>query len=283
MDSAKVLERAQGYGDRGAVAALEASTERAKRKNSLRALRKLTVQVDGEHRFSAAPPLLVPARDLVSGDEAERITEVISGLLDQYQETLRPELQRLLKRYRFVDLARKVVGVGSVGTRAWVVLLIGRDGDDPLFLQVKEAQASVLERFLGRSSFANHGQRVVEGQRATQAASDVLLGWIRAEGVDGIERDFYVRQLWDWKQSAEIETMDAMALEFYGELCGWTLARAHARSGDPVEIGAYLGGGDNFDHAIAEFTSAYADQNERDHQALLDAIAAGRIQAETGI
>ncbi|HEX7292981.1 MAG TPA: DUF2252 family protein, partial [Solirubrobacterales bacterium] len=188
--------------------------------------------------------------------------------------------RRLLGRFRYVDAARKVVGVGSVGTRAWILLLLGRDGGDPLILQFKEAQASVLEPYLGESDFDNHGRRVVEGQRLMQAASDSFLGWCRVRGIDGRERDFYVRQLWDGKGSSDPEAMSPAAMATYARLCGWTLARAHARSGDPIAIGAYLGTGEAFDLAMVEFASAYADRNERDHAALLAAIESGRLEAE---
>ncbi len=178
-------------------------------------------------------------------------------------------------------MARKVVGVGSVGTRCWIVLMLGRDESDPLFMQVKEAEASVLSRFVGASKYANMGQRVVAGQRLMQASSDIFLGWQRAEaGLDGKQRDFYVRQLRDWKYSIAIEALVPRGMRGYGELCGWTLARAHARSGDRIAIAAYLGGSDVFDQAITKFAAAYADQNERDHQSLLDAVASGRITAE---
>jgi uncharacterized protein (DUF2252 family) len=182
-----------------------------------------------------------------------------------------------------VDAARKVVGVGSVGTRAWIVLMLGRDDDDPLFLQAKEAEASVLEPYLGKSQFANHGQRVVEGQRLMQAASDIMLGWIHLVGLDGLERDFYVRQLWDSKGSAVIETMSPSVLTWYAQVCGSTLAKAHARAGDAVAIATYLGGSATFDRALTGFAETYADQNERDYSALKDAVAAGRITAETGL
>ena len=181
-------------------------------------------------------------------------------------------------------MARKVVGVGSVGTRCWIVLLLGRDDSDPLFLQVKEAEASVLSRFVGASKYTNQGQRVVAGQRLMQAASDIFLGWQRIEaGLDGQQRDFYVRQLRDWKYSLDIEAMIPRGMRIYGELCGWTLARAHARSGDRIAIAAYLGGSDAFDQAITQFAAAYADQNERDHQALVDAVASGRLTADQGL
>ena len=183
-----------------------------------------------------------------------------------------------------VDVARKVVGVGSVGTRAWIALLLGRDGEDPLFLQLKEAEASVLEEFLEPSEFKNHGERVVTGQRLMQAASDIFLGWLHVEsGLDGQQRDFYGRQLKDWKGSAEIEQVVPKGMAAYGRLCGWTLARAHARSGDPIAIAAYLGRSAAFDRAIVEFSHAYAEQNERDYQALIAAVKSGRITAETGL
>jgi uncharacterized protein (DUF2252 family) len=190
----------------------------------------------------------------------------------------------LLESYRFVDLARKVVGVGSVGTRCWIALFVGRDNDDTLILQVKEAEASVLERFLAKSPFKNHGERVVEGQRLMQAASDIFLGWQRvAAGLDGVPHDFYLRQLWDWKLSADIATMTPQALGVYAQVCAWALALGHARSGDAVVIASYLGGSDAFARALADFALAYADQNDSDHHALVDAIAAGTVKAEAGV
>jgi uncharacterized protein (DUF2252 family) len=189
-----------------------------------------------------------------------------------YRRTLQPDRRRLIESYRLVDFARKVVGVGSVGTRCWIALFLGRDANDPLFLQIKEAEASVLEPHAGRSGFANHGQRVVEGQRLLQASSDILLGWIRTTGFDGQDRDFYLRQLWDWKMSADIDTMLPKVLGIYAQLCGWTLARAHARSGDRIAIAAYLGTNDAFDRAIADFSRDYADQNERDYTAVANEL-----------
>jgi uncharacterized protein (DUF2252 family) len=204
-------------------------------------------------------------------------------LLQSYRKSLQGDRRHLFDSYRFVDLARKVVGVGSVGTRAWVLLMLGRDGQDPLFMQAKEAEASVLEAHLGKSRFENHGRRVVEGQRLMQAASDVLLGWLPAIGIDERERDFYVRQLWDGKRSIDVESLTAEGLTIYGRICGWTLARAHARSGDRIAIGAYLGKGDSFDSAIAEFSERYADQNELDYSALADAVKSGRVEAESDL
>jgi uncharacterized protein (DUF2252 family) len=215
--------------------------------------------------------------------EGPDAAEVLGEILDAYRDSLPPDRRELLDGYRFRQIARKVVGVGSVGTRAWVVLLTGTDDDDPLFLQAKEAEASVLEPYVGASRYRNHGQRVVEGQRLMQAAGDIFLGWCPAVGFDGRRRDFYVRQLWDWKRSAEVDRLTPRGLGIYGRLCGWTLARAHARSGDRVAMAAYLGGGPAFDHAVREFATSYADQNERDHAALVAAIASGSIVAEEGV
>jgi uncharacterized protein (DUF2252 family) len=255
---------------------------KARAKDSLRAFGKLTRLVDGEPRIISDPPLIVPVEELVElGDE--QVLDAFRTLIRAYRRTLPRDRRRLLERYRFVHAARKVVGVGSVGTRAWIVLLLGRDGDDPLFLQAKEAEASVLEPFLGKSEFSNHGQRVVEGQRLVQAASDIMLGWLRTPGLDGVERDFYLRQLWDAKGSATVEVMEPDGMKAYAELCGSTLARAHARSGDAVAIAAYLGSGDNCDRALDAFAEAYADQNERDYEALRQAAATGRVKAESGL
>jgi uncharacterized protein (DUF2252 family) len=253
---------------------------KAQAKDSARALAKLTHVVGGELRILADPPLIVPAEELMAAGETRDLEQVLLQVLDSYRASLPGDRQHLLDGYRFRHLARKVVGVGSVGTRAWIVLLTGADDSDPLFLQAKEAEASVLEPYAGASRFENHGQRVVEGQRLMQAASDIFLGWCPAVGFDGGTRDFYVRQLWDWKRSVEVERLTPHGLELYARMCGWTLARAHARSGDRIAIAAYLGGGDAFDLAIAEFSESYADQSERDHAALVTAIEAGRLEAE---
>jgi uncharacterized protein (DUF2252 family) len=255
---------------------------KAQAKDSLRALEKLTHTVDGELRIRSEPPLIVPAEELLPEGETRDLEEALRHVLDAYRATLPADRQHLLDGYRFRHIARKVVGVGSVGTRAWVVLLTGADDGDPLFLQAKEAEASVLEPYAGASRYKNHGRRVVEGQRLMQAASDIFLGWCPAVGLDGRQRDFYVRQLWDWKRSVEVERLSPHGLELYARMCGWTLARAHARSGDRVAIAAYLGGGDAFDEAIAEFSEAYADQSERDHAALVAAIDSGRVEANPG-
>ncbi len=254
---------------------------KAESKDRLKAKNKLTHEIDGELRFLSDPPLLVPVEEIFTETEHEALSETLRGALRSYRRSLSADRRHLLEGYRFVEVARKVVGVGSVGTRCWLVLLVGRDNDDPLFIQVKEAEASVLEAHLKTSGYANHAQRVVEGQRLMQASSDILLGWERLDGVDGRTHDYYMRQLWDWKTSANIEIMDESGLRVYGQLCGWTLARGHARSGDPIAIGSYLGSGTVFDDAVAEFAGIYADQNEIDHRALVDAIDSGRVKAET--
>ena len=261
----------------------ERNVAKARSKDSMKAFTKLTEVVDGEPRIAGDPPLIVPIEDVVSGVEAVELEEFVRGVIRDYRRTLSADRRRLLERFRYAHAARKVVGVGSVGARAWILLMLGRDETDPLFLQLKEAQASVLEPFLGKSTFNHHGQRVVEGQRLTQAASDIMLGWIRVAGHDGVSRDFYVRQLWDGKGSALVETMNPPVMTVYAEVCGRALAKAHARSGDAIAIAGYLGAGDSFDRALASFAEAYADQNERDYDALQAAVASGRIAAETGL
>jgi len=258
---------------------------KARTRDSMQTVAKLCSVVDGQPRILSDPPLLVPVTELIPGD-ADRAAFVsdLAGLVAQYRRTLETDRRFLLEQYDVCDMARKVVGVGSVGTRCWIVLLLGRDSGDPLFLQVKEAERSVLSRFVGASKYANQGQRVVAGQRLMQATSDIFLGWQRTQaGLDGKARDFYVRQLRDWKFSLDIATLLPAGLRVYGEVCGWTLARAHARSGDRIAIAAYLGGSDVFDKAVAQFAATYADQNERDHQALAAAAASGRITAEHGL
>jgi uncharacterized protein (DUF2252 family) len=257
----------------------DSALAKARTRDSLQALVQLTQEVDGRPRIVADPPLVVPLSDLVAGsaDQAKLETE-LRRLIGGYRRTLETDRRYLLEQFEFADMARKVVGVGSVGTRCWIVLMLGRDASDPLFLQVKEAERSVLEDFAGVSEYPNHGQRVVAGQRLMQAASDIFLGWQRSEvDPDGRPHDFYVRQLRDGKFSADIEAMTPAGMLAYGELCGWTLARAHARSGDRIAIAAYLGQSAVFDQAIAGFAAAYADQNERDHQALTAAAASGRV------
>jgi uncharacterized protein (DUF2252 family) len=256
---------------------------KARRKTSLRAVKKLTERVDGELRFRSVPPLLVPLRELFDPVDARDETEYVRELLDEYAASLEEDRRYLFGTYQFVDMARKVVGVGSVGTRAWIFLFVGRDGKDPLVLQAKEARASVLEPYLGASMFENHGERVVRGQRISHAAIDIFLGWQRSEGLDGNEHDFYVRQLWDWKASIDLSGMTESDLHAYTRACGWSLARAHARAGDRLAIAAYLGKGSNFDKAIARFSAAYADQNELDHQRLADAVSSGDVVIVSGV
>jgi uncharacterized protein (DUF2252 family) len=283
LDAGAILEAAGRRVDGRARATFSARADKARTKDSVAALAKLTHTVNGEPRIVSDPPVIVPIEELLPGADGERLDEQLRTLLARYTETLRSDRRALLDGYRPMHLARKVVGVGSVGTRAWIVLLLGRDAQDPLFLQVKEAEASVLEPFVERAPQHNHGQRVVEGQWLMQAASDILLGWLHADGIDGRERDFYVRQLWDWKVSADIEQMRPGVMSVYGQLCGWTLARAHARSGNRIAIAAYLGSGDSFDRAVTEFADAYADQNELDYRALADAAGTGAISARTDL
>jgi uncharacterized protein (DUF2252 family) len=257
---------------------------KARTRDSMSAFSKLTEQVDGHVRIVDQSPLIVPVERLVADGASAQIYDGLNDLVSDYRRTLEFDRRVLLEQFELADFARKVVGVGSVGTRAWIALMLGRNGEDPLFLQVKEAEASVFEGFLGRSEFSNHGERVVVGQRLMQASSDIFLGWLHvASGADGRARDFYVRQLKDWKGSAEIEQMVPKGLALYGAMCGWTLARAHARSGDRIAIAAYLGTGSSFDRAILEFSAAYAEQNNRDYQALSAAVASGKIKAESGL
>ena len=278
----RIKQEASGKDSKAAQKRLEANVAKGRAKDSTKAFGKLTSVIDGELRITGDPPLIVPIED-VAGDQVDSVHDFLHGVIRSYRRTLAGDRRRLLERYRYVHAARKVVGVGSVGTRAWICLLLGRADDDPLFLQFKEAQRSVLEPFLGRSEFANSGQRVVEGQRLTQAASDIMLGWIKVDGVDGIKRDFYVRQLWDAKMSAAVDFMQPRGLGIYARICGTELARAHARAGDGVAIAGYLGNGDTFDRAMARFAESYADQNEKDYAALKSAVEVGRVGAEFGL
>jgi uncharacterized protein (DUF2252 family) len=270
LDIEPVLEVLRSQVDERRFRRVERNLARARARDSLRALRKLTHEVEGELRIVSEPPLITPIEDLADSGEAESQLRLV---LDAYRESLTDDRRHLAGSYRYVHAARKVVGVGSVGTRAWIVLLVGKNGSDPLFLQAKEAQASVLEPFTGPSPYRNHGRRVVEGQRLMQAASDVFLGWVATKGLDDERRCFYVRQLWDGKGSVEVERMSPPDLAIYASLCGEALARAHARSGDRVAIASYLGKGKAFDQALARFAEAYADQNERDFQRVKESIA----------
>jgi uncharacterized protein (DUF2252 family) len=283
LDVESLLGDLATVADKKQMKAVQKNVAKAHKKNSMKAFDRLVRVVDGEPQIVSDPPLLVPARELLGHDQEQEYEERMREMLGRYRESLKGDRRHLFDSYRFVEMARKVVGVGSVGTRAWVLLMMGRDGQDPLFMQAKEAEASVLEAYVGESDFGNHGERVVEGQWLMQAASDILLGWLPALGFDDQERDFYVRQLWDGKRSIEVETLLPEGLAIYGRVCGWTLARAHARSGDRIAIGAYLGKGETFDNAIADFSERYADQNELDYGVVADAAKSGRIEAETDL
>ena len=255
---------------------------KAHTRDSLQALSKLGELVDGKYRIVSQPPIVVPLRDLSAtyGMSAEEAEDVIHEQFRAYRATLQPDRRHLLEQFQVVDAARKVVGVGSVGTRAFIVLLQGRDEQDPLFLQIKEATSSVLEEYLPKSRYRQHGQRVVDGQRMMQAASDIYLGWTK--GMD-VRRHFYWRQLRDMKGSALVEAMIPAGLTYYARICGWTLARAHARSGDPVAMAEYLGKDDEFDRAITDFSERYADQNEQDYQQFVKAVQSGHLLATEGV
>jgi uncharacterized protein (DUF2252 family) len=262
----------------------ERRVEQAYSRDHVRVLSKRTETVDGELRIVADPPLITPVEDLLEpGAIWDDPNELVERLIPFYRETLMHDHHHPIEDFRAVHLARKVVGVGSVGTRCWILLMLGADDTDPLFLQVKEAQASVLEQFVGKSVYDHHGERIVAGQRLMQSASDIFLGWQRVPGIDGIERDYYVRQLHDWKGGAEVDQFEPRGALLYARLCGATLARAHARSGDRIAISAYLGSGDTFDRAVAEFAAAYADQNERDYAAFEQAVQSGRLTAIRGV
>ena len=261
----------------------ERNVAKARAKDSVRAFDRLTKMVDGKPRIISDPPLITPIEELLPPGERTVLEDNVRHVIRSYRRTLSNDRRHLLERFHYGDAARKVVGVGSVGTRAWILLMLGNDDADPLFLQLKEAEASVLEPYLGASRFAQHGQRVVEGQRLMQAASDIMLGWFKNHDLDGVERAFYIRQLWDGKGSALVEVMEPEGMTAYAEICGWALAHAHARSGDAVAIAAYLGSGEAFDRALAEFAETYADQNERDYAAFKDAVDTGRMAAETGL
>ena len=255
----------------------------ARSQDSMRALSKLTTMAGGQRRIISDPPLIEPIEDIFADVRADAIYEQIRAVLGSYRRALQSDRRHLLDYFTLVQVARKVVGVGSVGTRCWIALMDAGDGTEPLFLQPKEAQTSALAAYCGRSQYANQGQRVVAGQHLMQAESDIFLGWTHVIGPDGVDRDYYVRQLKDWKFSAPIEQMIPSGMAVYARMCGWTLARAHARSGDRIALAAYLGGSGKFDQAIADFAETYADQNERDYAALQAAVKDGRAKATTGI
>jgi uncharacterized protein (DUF2252 family) len=261
----------------------EKDIAKARTRDHARLLAKRTDEIDGELRIVADPPLIVPLADLMPGVEGrEELVAYMHALVAEYRRSFRV-VHHPFEEFKWVDTAHKVVGVGSVGTRAWIHLFLGRDADDPLFLQSKEAQTSVLERFVGISALANHGRRVVAGQRVMQAASDIFLGWLRVKERDGVSRDYYVRQLHDWKGGVDVDSMLVPGATLYARVCGATLARAHARWGDRIAIASYLGKGGAFDRAIADFAVPYADQNERDYEAFAAAVNSGRLEAQTGL
>jgi len=281
LDAETIAERWVAAAGERQRTRFERGVAKARAKDSSRAFSKLVDDSGGEPRIASDPPLLVPIRELGAEAVGVDVEARVQELLGEYRESLDEERRAVLDGYRFVDAAFKVVGVGSVGTRAWIVLMLGRDERDPLFLQVKEAQRSVIEPYAAPSRFDQQGERVVQGQRLMQASSDLLLGWLRTEGIDGHRHDFYVRQLWDWKASAKVEEMEPRALNAYAQICGMTLAHAHARGGDRIAIAAYLGRGEVFDRAMAEFAETYADRSERDYEALRTAVGEGRVEAET--
>jgi uncharacterized protein (DUF2252 family) len=261
----------------------EKMVAKARSSDSMKALSKLTTEVDGQRRIVSEPPLIQPVEEIFPNARAEEIYDQIREVLEKYRRTLQSDRRHMVEYFTLIQLARKVVGVGSVGTRAWIVLMEGGDGTEPLFLQAKEAQPSVLAPYCGRSQYRNQGERVVAGQHLMQAEGDIFLGWTHLTGPDGVDRDYYVRQLKDWKLSVPIEQMIPSGMKVYARMCGWTLARAHARSGDRVALAAYLGGSAKFDNAIADFAETYADQNERDHATLQAAVDAGKVRATTGL
>ena len=282
LDMGELLPRFQALLDPKKTPSVWRAITKARAHDSHQAYEKLCYVIDGEPRIVNDPPLIVPVDELVADIDPGLVVETIHSIINSYARTLDSDRQHLLDQHRFVHLARKVVGVGSVGTDAWIALFLDRDRISPLFLQVKEAEASVLERFTTKSVFSNHGHRVVAGQRLMQAASDIFLGWDRVDWA-GRSRDYYIRQLRDWKGSADVAGMTRAGMDLWGRMCAWTLARAHARSGDRIAIAAYLGTSDVFDRAIADFCIAYADQNERDYQALRDAVGSGRLPVDVGV
>jgi uncharacterized protein (DUF2252 family) len=283
LDMDEVMRQVGSELDSARKAKTQAALDKARGRDSVQALSKLTSMVDGQARILSQPPLLVPLEELWGQDQAAAAYDTLRGLVRSYRRTLQADRRHLLEEFDLVQVARKVVGVGSVGTRAWILLMQGIDGADPLFLQAKEAQASVLSGFVKSTGFTNQGQRVVTGQHLMQAASDIFLGWQRAEGPDGIERDYYLRQLRDGKGSVIVGEMVPDGMRLYARICGQTLARAHARSGDRVAISAYLGAKEHFDQAVADFAETYADLNARDHAALADAIGTGQVTAQSGV
>lgn len=280
LDSAAILKRLDKQVGHHATKRVRHGVRKGLRHNHLAAFAKLTETVDGRTRFVSRPPLIIPVEDLLDDAGRERYPQVMEAFLREYRKSLRRDRRHLIEQYQFVHIAQKVGGVGSVGTRAWITLFMGRDGSDPLILQLKEAGPSVLAPYTDDPWDGQHGRRVVEGQRMMQAASDPLLGWYHLTALDGLNHDFYVRQLWDGKASIDVSTLSPKGLALYVETCGWVLAKAHARSGPRITIAAYLGENDDFDQAIADFATRYADVNAGDHARLCEAIANGRLEAK---
>ena len=283
LDVEDTIAQFQSQMKKKRLKATEKMLAKAHTHDSMKAQRKLTTQTDGQRRIISDPPLIEPVEEVFPGAQASAIYKLIREMLGKYQRTLQSDRKHLLEQFTLVQLARKVVGVGSVGTRCWIALMDAGDGTEPLFLQPKEAQASALAAYCGRSHYASHGERVVAGQHLMQAESDIFLGWTHVTGPDGVDRDYYVRQLKDWKFSFPIEAMIPSGMAAYAQMCGWSLARAHARSGDRIALAAYLGGSGKFDQAIADFAETYADQNDRDYAALQTAVKDGRAQTTTDI
>ena len=276
----KALEERLSAAAKGAGKEVDRKVRKAMHKDHLHAFDRLITSEDGEARFVSQPPLIVPVEELLDDEQRARYVPVVQDFLRQYRDCLQPHTRAMIERYRFMHVARKVVGVGSVGTRCWVILMLGRDQSDPLILQLKQAMPSVLEPYTAPSVYESQGRRVVEGQRLMQTSPDYLLGWYRLTSWDGLERDFYARQLWDGKASIDVSRLSPVGLRSYGEACGWTLARGHARTGDRFAMAAYLGEDDSLDRAIAEFADLYADTNADDHARLVGAISEGRLPAE---
>ena len=283
LDVDDTIAKFQSQMKKKRVKATKKMVAKAHTSDSMKALRKLTTMVDGQRRIISEPPLIEPIEEVFADEQASAIYELIRGVLGKYRRTLQSDRKHLLEEFTLVQVARKVVGVGSVGTRCWIALMDAGDGTEPLFLQPKEAQASALAPYCGRSTYSSHGERVVAGQLLMQAESDIFLGWTHVTGPDGVDRDYYVRQLKDWKFSFPIEQMIPSGMAVYAQICGWALARAHARSGDRIALATYLGESGTFDQAITDFAEKYADQNERDHAALQAAVKDGRVEATTDI
>ena len=283
LDVEDTIAKFQSQMKKKRVKATKKMVAKAYTSDSMKAQRKLTTQTNGQRRIISDPPLIEPVEEVFPDAQASAIYKLIRETLGKYQRTLQSDRKHLLEEFTLVQVARKVVGVGSVGTRCWIALMDAGDGTEPLFLQPKEAMASSLAPYCGGSHYASHGERVVAGQVLMQAESDIFLGWTQVTGPDGVDHDYYIRQLKDWKFSFPIEQMIPSGMAVYAQICGWALARAHARSGDRITLAAYLGGSDTFDQAIADFAETYADQNDRDHAALQAAVKDGKVEATTGI